>query len=67
MGAGQPGMPKIDNLNFPGTLIVDAHRSDQDPAATGLYEELPVTYEGGEGIAAHGALHSPVVRRFLGY
>ena len=62
-----PGVPKIDILNFPGTPIVDAHRSDQDPAAMGLYEELPVTYEGGKGIAAHGAVHNPDVGRFLGY
>lgn len=62
-----PGMPKVDMLNFPGTPLVDSYRTDQDPAVAGMYEDLAVPYAGGDGTAAHGAVHNPEVGRFLGY
>ncbi|MEO1204709.1 MAG: hypothetical protein AAFV45_00100 [Pseudomonadota bacterium] len=62
-----PGMPEIGFLGFEGTPLVESHRSDPDPAAAGLYEELEVEFTGGDGVAAHGAVHKPEVGRFLGY
>lgn len=62
-----PGMPKVDLLGFEGTPLVKAHRSDQDPFVQDVYEEFALTYSGGRGIAAHGAVHDPKIGRMLGY
>jgi hypothetical protein len=62
-----PGMPKIEALGFEGTPLVEAYRSDQDPTSQDVYEEFAVTYSGGSGIAAHSAVHTPKIGRFLGY
>lgn len=44
-----------------------AFRTDQDPAVHDAYEDFAVQYEGGEGAAAHGAIHNAEVGRFLTY
>lgn len=61
-----PGMPGLPGTGFAGTPLVKAHRTDQEPAAHSFYEDFGVEYDGGEGTAAHGAVHNPQVGRFLG-
>lgn len=62
-----PGMPGLPGTGFPGTPLVKAHRTEQDPATKDLYEDFEVAYDGGEGTSAHGAVHCAEVGRFLGY
>lgn len=62
-----PGLPKVDWLGFPGTPIVDSHRTDKVPNAAHLYEDFSVVFDGGEGIAAHGAVHNGEAGKFCGY
>ncbi len=66
-----PGMPKVKQLGFHGTPLVNAHRVDPDPAARALYEDLQVVQEVGRGIlsgvSAHGAVHGATIGRLVGY
>jgi hypothetical protein len=61
------GLPKVDWLGFEGAPMVNAFRSDQDPEAAHLYEELEINFNIGSGIQAHGAVHAPSVGWFLGF
>jgi hypothetical protein len=66
-----PGLPKLGFLGFHGTPVVNAHRTDPDPAVAHLYENVMVSQDVGNGllsgVKAHGAVHGAAIGRLVGY